>query len=113
MSRGSNGYAISYIGLGFSDGFAHVSDMPGWVFGSWGYHCDDGAKFSGGESQEYAELFGAGDTVGCGISNGDIYFTKNGKHLGEFQIQSIVGVGKYSQRQVLHFTGLRAGCFRW
>jgi hypothetical protein len=58
--------------------------MPGWLNGSFGYHGDDGKKFSeSGVGEDYAETFGTGDVVGCGIDNGEIYFTKNGRNLAE------------------------------
>jgi len=79
--------ANSSIGIGFGDGFTHVGFMPGWLRGSWGYHSDDGKKFSeSGSGEDYAETFGRGDVVGCGIDNGAIYFTKNGRHLGKVSV---------------------------
>jgi len=72
------------VGIGFGNSFTHVGNMPGWLNGSFGYHGDDGKKFSeSGVGEDYAETFGTGDVVGCGIDNGEIYFTKNGRNLGE------------------------------
>jgi hypothetical protein len=71
------------VGIGLGGGFTDVEKMPGWMAGSWGYHSDDGRKFSGsGWGSTYAQTFGKDDVVGCGIHKGDIYFTKNGQHLG-------------------------------
>jgi hypothetical protein len=58
--------------------------MPGWDPETWGYHGDDGHKFSNsGMGDSYSETYGIGDTVGCGVDNERrIFFTKNGKHLG-------------------------------
>lgn len=60
--------------------------MPGWDSRTWGYHGDDGQKFTGaGYGDFYSELYGIGDTVGCGVDKqGNIFFTKNGVHLGKF-----------------------------
>ena len=60
--------------------------MPGWNRNSWGYHGDDGKYF---EEEEYivpyGPLYGAGDTVGCGINlvEQTLFFTCNGERLGE------------------------------
>ncbi|KAF8252718.1 hypothetical protein K440DRAFT_684845 [Wilcoxina mikolae CBS 423.85] len=61
--------------------------MPGWGLDSWGYHGDDGKLYCSslfGKSRSWAETFGKGDVVGCGIGRraGGISFTKNGKYLG-------------------------------
>lgn len=61
--------------------------LPGWDDDSFGYHSDDGAIFHGqGHSlATYGPTFGANDTVGCGIDykKHSIFFTLNGKYLGE------------------------------
>jgi hypothetical protein len=42
--------------------------MPGWQQNSYGYHSDDGAKFTGaGHGVSYGPTFGPGDTVGVGL----------------------------------------------
>ena len=61
--------------------------MPGWS-GGYGYHGDDGRKFSDenkGKGTEYGPTFGRDDTVGMGYdqAKGVIFFTKNGLHLGD------------------------------
>ena len=61
--------------------------MPGWGTKSWGYHSDDGKFFSGsGEGTIYGETYQTGDVIGCGgdIRLKNIFFTKNGVHLGEY-----------------------------
>lgn len=63
--------------------------MPGWGQNSWGYHGDNGGIFDqDGTGKPYAhELYGPGDTIGCGIEfresfgEGSIYYTKNGVRL--------------------------------
>ncbi|CAG8649127.1 11777_t:CDS:2, partial [Dentiscutata heterogama] len=51
------------------------------------YHSDDGNKFhnNGFGGRRYAEVWGkVGDTIGCGYypDSGIVFFTKNGKFLG-------------------------------
>jgi len=72
------------IAVGFADKTFKLSRQPGWELHSYGYHGDDGQKFSGsGTGHPYATPYGAGDVVGAGIilSTQDIFFTKNGKLL--------------------------------
>ena len=62
--------------------------MPGWSRGSWGYHGDDGNKFSDGyQGVSYSDKYRTGDIVGCGVdfNSNCAFFTKNGKKLGERQ----------------------------
>ena len=75
------------IGIGFSSPKASVERLPGWEQESWAYHGDDGKSFFGesqGQGRPYGPVFGAGDTVGCGVnfSAGSAFFTKNGHFLG-------------------------------
>lgn len=64
----------------------NVCQMPGWHAG-YGYHGDDGAKFSfisNGRGGMYGPTFKTGDVVGCGLDRDkwEIFFTKNGSFLG-------------------------------
>jgi len=64
-----------------------LSIMPGWQFGSFGYHGDDGKKFcekTHGQGDAYGPPFGNGDTIGCAWDQvkGIIYFVLNGSNLG-------------------------------
>jgi len=61
--------------------------MPGWQFGSFGYHGDDGKKFCDktyGQGDPYGPPYSAGDTVGCAWDQvkGTIYYVLNGNNLG-------------------------------
>ena len=59
--------------------------MPGWNAGSYGYHGDDGLKFCSkylGRGRDYSTIYSSGDVIGCGIVANNIFFTRNGKHLG-------------------------------
>jgi hypothetical protein len=75
----------SSIGIGFSTKEVPLSRPPGWEPSSWAYHGDDGNSFccqSSGKS--YGPTFTTDDVIGCGVnfSNGSVFFTKNGNHLG-------------------------------
>ena len=61
--------------------------MPGWDFGSIGYHADDGGIFhADGRWKHSCATYGSGDTVGCMLVRARsekglcavAYFTKNG-----------------------------------
>ena len=59
--------------------------MHRWEEKSFGYHGDDGKKFSGlAAGSAYGPTFGLGDIVGAGLNliSGEIFFTKNGVWLG-------------------------------
>ncbi|KAI5811980.1 hypothetical protein BZA77DRAFT_253909 [Pyronema omphalodes] len=72
------------VGLGLTNGPLQCLDrMPGWDHNTWGYHGDDGYKFHNTVHRlGFIETYGAGDTVGCGVIAGRLFFTKNGKFLG-------------------------------
>ena len=81
LSSGDRGCIV----LGFSDPGFKLSRQPGWEPNSYGYHGDDGRKYhSSGGGEEYGPQYSVGDTVGAGYHLGrqEIFFTKNGKHLG-------------------------------
>ena len=73
--------------------------MPGWDALSWGYHSDDGGIFhrNGDMLRPYGPPFGVGDTVGCGIdlARGSVFFTVNGRYLGEAFVGVDVGKDYY------------------
>lgn len=61
--------------------------LPGGKPGSYGYHTNGKVILN---AKEYGPDFGAGDVVGCGMtSDNHIYFTKNGKHLGEISTSNL------------------------
>ena len=88
--------------IGLSLPSTKIHSMPGWCPRSYGYHGDDGLFYhncghqgiplnflSDSNLNEGDLKFGAGDTVGCGLSyvhNGEIspllFFTKNGVLVG-------------------------------
>lgn len=76
-------YGCVAIGLALND-YPTVSAQPGWRYGSFAYHSDDGRKFRGQSmGTKYGPKFGRGDTVGCGVDylSRSIFFTLNGEAL--------------------------------
>ena len=76
----------SVFGIGVCEDVSPLVGMPGWGTKSWGYHSDDGKLFSeSGQGIPYGETYRTGDVIGCGgdTLRKEIFFTKNGVHLGE------------------------------
>ena len=74
------------IGIGLNHVDAVLRGMPGWEKGSYGWHSDDGKRYSGrrmGFGDPYGPSWGKGDTVGLLWNRTDktVLFTKNGKLL--------------------------------
>ncbi|OZJ06478.1 hypothetical protein BZG36_00570 [Bifiguratus adelaidae] len=82
VSKGVEGF----IGLGVCAKDVELARLPGWEPDSYGYHGDDGQKFSSRseKGKEYGPKYTKGDVIGCGVNFVDrsIFYTKNGKHLG-------------------------------
>jgi hypothetical protein len=79
--------SYSVFGIGVCEDFSSLVGMPGWGKKSWGYHSNDGKLFSeSGWGTAYGETYQTGDVIGCGgdIRQKNIFFTKNGVHLGEY-----------------------------
>jgi hypothetical protein len=77
----------SILGIGVCEDFSPLVGMPGWNMKSWGYHSDDGKLFSeSDEGRIYGQTYQSGDVIGCGgdIKRKNLFFTKNGVHLGEY-----------------------------
>ncbi|RIB07246.1 concanavalin A-like lectin/glucanase domain-containing protein [Gigaspora rosea] len=72
------------IGIGFCEKTVNLNGMPGWYYGSCGYHGDDGCLFCcSGRGNPYGPLFSTGDTIGCclNFTNNTVFYTKNGVNL--------------------------------
>jgi Ran-binding protein 9/10 len=75
------------MGVGLSEKNVSLNRLPGWDQTSYGYHGDDGYFFaSSGKGVEYGPTFTTRDVIGCGLNfvTREIFFTKNGQHLGIF-----------------------------
>ncbi|KAF7639461.1 hypothetical protein Mgra_00001138 [Meloidogyne graminicola] len=73
------------MGIGLSEKNVSLNRLPGWDPISYGYHGDDGNFFSSsGKGVEYGPTFTTGDVIGCGLNfvTRQLFFTKNGQHLG-------------------------------
>ena len=80
------------LGVGVGEQSYPMDRMPGWNRNGIGYHADDGRMFY---QDGYGKAFGAtcteGDRMGCGVDFDtdcgygfvNIFFTKNGKQVGD------------------------------
>lgn len=81
------------IGIGVGEQGYPLDRMPGWNRNGIGYHADDGRLFfQDGFGRAFAATCTEGDRMGCGIDFEDddcedgyrsVFFTKNGKRIGE------------------------------
>ncbi|EJT98972.1 SPRY-domain-containing protein [Dacryopinax primogenitus] len=81
QDKGLNGY----ISIGLCKQDMPLGRLPGWEYGSWGYHGDDGHAFTGTHADtDYGPKFSTGDTIGCGVdfTTGAAFYTKNGLMIG-------------------------------
>jgi len=80
-------FFFRFMGIGLSEKNVSLNRLPGWDPISYGYHGDDGNFFSSsGKGVEYGPTFTTGDVIGCGLNfvTRQLFFTKNGQHLGIF-----------------------------
>lgn len=76
----------SEIAVGLCSRYTRLDSLPGWTSASWGYHGDDGHKYSKNAGTPYSETFNTGDIIGCRVSlKNDVVFTKNGASLGKYR----------------------------
>ena len=85
LNRGEKGY----IGIGLTPSVSDLTNMPGWLENTIGYHGDDGKLLyeecsQRGTASRYGPKFGTNDVVGCGVDmkKRTVFFTINGKYLG-------------------------------
>eukprot|EP00242_Pyramimonas_sp_CCMP2087_P016646 CAMPEP_0198207392 /NCGR_PEP_ID=MMETSP1445-20131203/10846_1 /TAXON_ID=36898 /ORGANISM="Pyramimonas sp., Strain CCMP2087" /LENGTH=406 /DNA_ID=CAMNT_0043880401 /DNA_START=223 /DNA_END=1439 /DNA_ORIENTATION=+ len=94
------------IGVGFSDKTFKHSRQPGWELNSYGYHGDDGNKYSATwKGEKYSTGFTTGDVVGAGLHLGkrEIFYTHNGKFIGiafhDIKLPLYATVGLHSKNE--------------
>ncbi|XP_059350797.1 ran-binding protein 9-like [Daphnia carinata] len=89
------------IAIGVGTREMNLTILPGMDKNSFGYLGNSGGKFWGSEvGTAYGPSFTTNDTIGCGVNLVDrqIFFTKNGKNLGEafsgslFDVSSVLGL---------------------
>ena len=82
------------IGVGCGDRGYPMSRMPGWNRNSCGYHADDGKLYhESGMGRAFGPTCTTGDRMGCGLNFDcdlgqgvvQVFFTKNGKQVGEME----------------------------
>jgi len=71
------------LAIGVTPEHYPIYRYPGWHTDSIGYHGDDGHIYSQDSinrgTKKKQRCYGIEDTIGCGIHNSNIYFTKNGE----------------------------------
>ena len=79
----------SAIGIGIASSEYLLDCQPGWLDGSFAYHCDDGRLFYNGHHKRRlcSSAAVAKDIIGCGIRNTDnqlqVFFTHNGEEIDQ------------------------------
>ena len=115
MSRGVRcSFSIGVVGPSH-----HLNSNPGWDREGVGYHSDDGKFYTEGASRKEGPTCTTGDIMGCGVDfkNEDssgyikVFFTKNGKKIGDFvKFKKPVGglypfIGMNSRGEQIKFMG--------
>eukprot|EP00300_Choanocystis_sp_HF-7_P003212 c12441_g1_i1.p1 GENE.c12441_g1_i1~~c12441_g1_i1.p1 ORF type:complete len:456 (+),score=110.89 c12441_g1_i1:59-1426(+) len=80
LSAGEKGTIV----IGLADDSFRLNRQPGWERGSYGFQGNGRKFFDSAQGEPYARPFTTSDTVGCGLifSRQELFFTKNGQHLG-------------------------------
>jgi hypothetical protein len=76
------------VSIGVSSKVYPKFRLCGWNNHSVGFHSDNGYIYHNdavSSGKEYSTSYGKGDIIGCGIRGDEVFFTKNGKHLGVAQ----------------------------
>ena len=92
------------IGVGVGEKEYPLDRHPGWNRNGIGYHADDGKMFyQNGHGKTFGPTCMKGDRMGCGVDFGtdcgqgyvSIFFTKNGKQVGELVRMRLPAGGLY------------------
>ncbi|KAL0482807.1 Ran-binding protein [Acrasis kona] len=101
------------IGLTAENDFVSTKH-PGWDSNGYGYQTDGKIFNNSKHGKAYGPSYEAGDVVGCGLdySKKELFFTKNGKHLGvafsnlaRLRFYPTVGLHSPNERIVANFVG--------
>jgi len=71
------------ITVGLTEKEQPLSRLPGWELRSYGYEVNTGDIHYGGSKIGSAAACTCGDILGCGIHNGEVFLTKNGRVIGQ------------------------------
>lgn len=108
------------IGIGVGERNYPTGRMPGWNRNSCGYHADDGKLYhENGMGRAFGPTCTNGDRMGCGVDfdtdcgpdHVNIFFTKNGRQVGEpvRMKKPIYGlyplIGLHSRGERVHYLG--------
>ena len=72
------------VGVGLCAADYPRDQQVGWAVNGYGYHSDDGNKYSAGKNESFGSQYCQYDVIGCGIDliAEKIFFTKNGQYIG-------------------------------
>eukprot|EP00316_Scyphosphaera_apsteinii_P012463 CAMPEP_0119320514 /NCGR_PEP_ID=MMETSP1333-20130426/52684_1 /TAXON_ID=418940 /ORGANISM="Scyphosphaera apsteinii, Strain RCC1455" /LENGTH=424 /DNA_ID=CAMNT_0007327253 /DNA_START=169 /DNA_END=1443 /DNA_ORIENTATION=+ len=107
------------LAIGLAEGGCQLNRPPGWESSSYAYHGSSGKKhFESEQGEPYGPGFVSGDVIGCGLLclRREIFFTKNGQHLGvafcnvSSDLYPTVGLHSPAEALALNFG---AECFKF
>ena len=71
------------ITVGLTDREQPLSRLPGWELRSMGYEVNTGDIYYAGSKIASVAACTCGDIFGCGINDGELFLTKNGRVIGQ------------------------------
>uniref|UniRef100_A0A914CUM6 B30.2/SPRY domain-containing protein n=1 Tax=Acrobeloides nanus TaxID=290746 RepID=A0A914CUM6_9BILA len=91
------------VGVGLGQKNVPLQNMPGWRYGSYGYHGDDGKFYQNGRECLYGETFTTNNVIGCGVNfvKMELFYMKNGQYIG------VAKKGRFRE-ELYPFVGLNA-----
>ena len=73
---------LADLQIGLSERDSDVNRHLAYFPNSYGYLSDDGMKGNNSKCKDYGPKFSNNDIIGCGVVDGQCFFTKNGVFLG-------------------------------